>query len=346
MKFKKTLEDLEKVAIKWWPKDLEAQVAKTSVIPILLQSQEQFIAVLKLSGDRPEQVFEVLSSSNLAPNLFLKHLVVLADYGGEPMKRLGAEFSEIFPLDQKTGKRTLTFPFAGKPYAYEFKAFPIRSISNTRLKIDGDSISTHAPSDAIFKDMAMILLYGGATNASHLAGLEKCDLGGLLGKPEEIEKYVKQKYIQVSRITTGASANSLGQIAQIYVAEYLRSKLASDYRVQSNGRVKLKTYDSENGMPFDVVVSRGKKIVGIEVSFQVTSNSVIERKAALAEDRLKQMAHEGHYIAYVLDGAGNFSRSSALTTLCQSSDCTVAYSDEELNTLVDFIQGRLGDSVR
>ena len=118
------------------------------------------------------------------------------------------------------------------------------------------------------------------------------------------------------------------------------------YVVQSNGKVKLKSYDSEAGMPFDVVVKRGKLIVGVEVSFQVTSNSVIERKAALAEDRLTQMSKEGHFIAYVLDGAGNFSRSSALTTLCQSSDCTVAYSAAELDTLVDFIQGKLNDSLR
>lgn len=106
------------------------------------------------------------------------------------------------------------------------------------------------------------------------------------------------------------------------------------------------SYDSGTGMPFDVVVSRNGRIVGIEVSFQVTSNSVIERKASLAEDRLLQMSRAGYYIAYVLDGAGNFSRSSALTTLCQSSDCTVAYSDAELGVLVDFIRGKLDDSIR
>ena len=38
MKYKKTLTDLEKVAIKWWPKELEAEVAKSSVIPKLLQT--------------------------------------------------------------------------------------------------------------------------------------------------------------------------------------------------------------------------------------------------------------------------------------------------------------------
>ncbi len=346
MKYKKTLADLEKVAIKWWPKTLEEQVAQSSVIPKLIQTQDEFISILKLSGHSPEQIFSVIEASQLAPNIFLKHLVVLADYGGELIKRLGKEFEDVFPRDAKTKKRRLQFIFRGKTHYYTFKALPVTGLSNAKLKIDGKAIVKATPLDDLHKDLIMVLLFGGVSTASHMAALERCDLGGLMGKPHEIDLYVKQKYIQVSRITTGASANSLGQIAQIYVANYLRSQLDDSYTVQSNGKVKLKSYDSETGMPFDVVVKRGKRIVGVEVSFQVTSNSVIERKAALAEDRLAQMSKEGHYIAYVLDGAGNFSRGSALTTLCQSSDCTVAYSAGELDTLVDFIQGKLNDSLR
>lgn len=345
MKYKKTLADLEKVAIKWWPKDLEAKVAKTSVLPKLLETQDQFTAVLKLAGDTPEQILAVIEASSLSPNLFLKHLVVLTDYGGELIKRLGREFADIFPVDTQTNKRSLDFLFNGQMCRYQFKALSVTGLSNNKLKIDGAAIVKATSLNDLTKDMVMILLFGGASSRSHLASLEKCDLGGLLGKPDEIDRYVKQKYLQVSRITTGASANSLGQVAQIYVANYLKGKLDETYEVKSNGRVQLKSYDSSTGMPFDVVVKRGKSLVGIEVSFQVTSNSVIERKAALAENRRKQMNQAGYYIAYVLDGAGNFSRSAALTTLCQSSDCTVAYSEAELDTLVDFIQGNLNDSV-
>ena len=346
MKYKKTLADLEKVAIKWWPKDLEAEVAKSSVVPKLLQTQEQFIAILKLSGKSPEQIFDVIEAGDLPANLFLKHLVVLSDYGGELIKRLGKEFTKVFPIDAKNKDRNIQFLFAGKLTRYTFKALPVTGLSNAKLKIDGAAIVKPTPLDDLAKDLIMILLYGGASTASDMASLEKCDLGGLIGKPDEIDRYVRQKYIQVSRITTGASANSLGQIAQIFVSTYLQRKLDASYQVQSNGKVKLKSYDKSGGMPFDVVVKRGGFVVGVEVSFQVTSNSVIERKAALAEDRLKQMKREGHFIAYVLDGAGNFSRSAALTTLCNSSDCTVAYSEHELDTLVDFIQGKLDDSLR
>jgi hypothetical protein len=346
MKYKKTLTDLEKVAIKWWPKALEENVASASVLPKLLETQEQFISVLKLSGRKPEQIFDVLIAGSLPANLFLKHLVVLADYGGELIKRLGKEFASVFPERSADGKAVMEYFFQAKKHRYVFKALPIANLSNTKLAIDGKEIAKERQVDDLLKDVAMILLYGASSTSSHLASLERCDIGGLLGNPVAIDTYVRQKYLHVSRITTGASANSLGQIAQVYVADHLRKVLGSSYEVRNNGKVPLKGYDSTEGMPFDVVVQRKKKIVGVEVSFQVTSNSVIERKAAQAENRRNLMGREGYFIAYVLDGAGNFSRTAALTTLCQSSDCTVAFSDAELDVLADFIRGKLDDSLR
>ena len=63
MKYKKTLEDLEKVAVKWWPKQLESEAAELSVIPKLLETQDKFISILKLAGGEPEQIFEVINAS-------------------------------------------------------------------------------------------------------------------------------------------------------------------------------------------------------------------------------------------------------------------------------------------
>jgi hypothetical protein len=108
-----------------------------------------------------------------------------------------------------------------------------------------------------------------------------------------------------------------------------------------NGNVSGVTHtDEETGRltTFDLVVSYQGKHVAIEVSFQVTTNSVIERKAGQARARREQIEQAGHKIAYVLDGAGNFQRSTALTTICTQSHCTVAFSRNELNVLCDFIK--------
>jgi hypothetical protein len=346
MKFKKTAKELELAAIKWWPKDLEEKVALASVVPKLIETQDKFISILKLSGDKPESVFAVLEASDLQANIFLKHLAVIADFGGEPIKRLGREFAEIFPSGPKAKTRSMAFTFKQQAHEYQFRALPVAGLSNSKLKIDGVAIVRRQKFDDLTRDMIMLLVFGGLSSVAHLASLERCDIGLLLGKPDDIDRYIKERYIHVSRITTGAGANSLGQIAQIYVGDFLRSKLDNSYHVKSNGKVALNSYDSNTGMPFDVVVERNGKVVGIEVSFQVTSNSVIERKASSAEDRKAQMGRAGHFVAYVLDGAGNFSRGSAISTICQSSDCTVAYSDAELDTLVDFIRGKLDDPLR
>ena len=89
---------------------------------------------------------------------------------------------------------------------------------------------------------------------------------------------------------------------------------------------------------FDIVVTDGRKYVAIEVGFQVTTNSVIERKAGQAQARYEQAKKAGHKIAYVLDGAGNFQRETALRTICSYSHCTVAFSRSELEVLCEFLR--------
>lgn len=53
------------------------------------------------------------------------------------------------------------------------------------------------------------------------------------------------------------------------------------------------------------------------------------------------MREDGCWIAYVIDGAGNFQRSSAVSTICNFSDCTVAYLEAEIAVLAKFIKEKL-----
>jgi hypothetical protein len=230
---------------------------------------------------------------------------------------------------------------AEKSYRYDFQRLPIKGLGNTKLKIDGAAIVKEIALDGLYQDMAMILMYGSASDVAHLAGLEKCEIGVLLGDEVAITKYVRERYIMVSRITTGASANSLGQVAQDYVMEILLHHLPKSFSITRNGKIVLSHYNKDGGMPFDIVVTKGKNKVGVEVTFQVTTNSVIERKAGQADSRQTAMHQDGYSIAYVIDGAGNFQRTSAVSTICRFSDCTVAYSADEIAVLAEFIKERL-----
>ncbi len=341
IKYNRDIHELESKSAKWWPKSLEGQVAEVSVIPKLVATQEQFISILKLSGKSPKQIFDVLEASQLSANLFLKHLVVLADYGGEMIKRLGREFAEVFAIDPKTKRHYMQYIMAGKSYRYDFQTLPVKGLGNTKLKIDGAAIVKEIALDGLYQDMAMILMYGATSDVAHLAGLEKCEVGALLGDEDAITKYVRERYINVSRITTGASSNSLGQVAQDYVVEILSQHLPKVFSITRNGKIALTNYDKDGGMPFDVVVTKGKKKIGVEVTFQVTTNSVIERKSGQGESRQAAMHSDGYWIAYVIDGAGNFQRASAVSTICRFSDCTVAYSADEIAVLAEFIKEKL-----
>ena len=342
MKYNRTLIELRQKAVMWWPENIANQNRLASILPYLLKTQDKFLSILTLADESPEQVFTILEASKFSANLFVKHLAILADYGGEMMKRLGGNFSNIFAKD--SNGYYMEYYWRSKQYVYYFKSFGKKrktNISNEKLYIDQDHImADHAMTDEM-RDMTMILLHASTSSVAEQAGLVSCEIGNLLGKKEDLEHFIKQRYIIVSKIISGCKANDQGQIAQTVVCEFLKNNLDASYNIIRNGKIIIKGYDKEEGMPFDIVVNKGEKHIGIEISFQVTTNSTIERKSGQAANRQILMHKSGNYIAYILDGAGNFQRESALSTICDYSDCTVAYSEEEFYILIEWIKNIL-----
>ncbi|MCI0551714.1 MAG: restriction endonuclease, partial [Anaerolineae bacterium] len=313
--------------------------AKLSVIPLLIKTQDKFISVIGAGAKTLDGLFSIIESSELPANLFVKHLSILADYGGEMLQRVSKEFGSLFHDDR------LTFIWRGEVQTYVFRALPRRKLSNKALRIDGKELLKDHPLNDLQKDAIVLLMFGSAHSGSDeqaSAALAKCEIGEYLGKPDELEKFVKQRYIWVSRITGGAQSNNLGQLAQKFVAKYLEDHLnLPNVQVIHGGRLPNVTHTdprTERLTSFDLIVTNSQRYVAVEVSFQVTTNSVIERKAGQARPRFGQVKRAGHKIAYVLDGAGNFQRETALRTICAHSHCTVAFSRSELEVLCQFLR--------
>ena len=314
-----------------------AKEEAVSVIPLLVTTQDKFISILAVAEASPESWKTVLAESKGIPaNLFLKHLMVLVDLGGEPLMRLKTELPTIF----KDGK--MEYFWKGKTRQYTFKEILIgrRHLNNKSLFVDGKSLATGAALDHCMEDVIMLLLFGASITNAKIPPVigDKCMVGTLIGKTDELEKFVKQRYIFVSRITAGATSNTLGQIAQDYVRDYLKAALPR-WKIKRNGQIEgISQNDGKTDMDFDVVAeSPTKKYFAIEISYQVTTNSVIERKAGQAQNRASLLRDAGHKIVYVIDGAGNFERQAALRTICKYSDCTVALTPKELDVLVEFL---------
>lgn len=355
--------ELEKVASKFWPLELSEKEAELSIIPILIETQDKFISILSVGTSSIENLFTIIESSDLPVNLFLKHLVILSDFSGEMLGRVSQEFTNLFP------EGNLTYYWQGKKLIYEFKTFDkINKIQKTKfgnqsLKISNKILLpnitktknsnltvTNKLSD-LQKDAIALLLFGSAyysvseNNQDTASTLARCEIGSYLGQSNDLNNFIKQRYIYVSRVTGGSKSNTLGQIAQKSVSEYIKQELdEKNITVQLGGRLPNVTHtDDTTGRltSFDIIVTDGTKYVAIEVSFQVTTNSVIERKSGQAQSRYEQIEKAGHKIVYVIDGAGNFQRQSAIETICSYSHCTVAFSQPELNVLCEFIRNFL-----
>ncbi len=335
-KYNRTVEELRELASMFWPPELSQKEADISIIPKLLETQDQFISIIGTDFPDLNSLFKAVELAKLTPNLFLKHLVVLADFGGEQLMRINSRFHELFP----SGK--FNYMHNGSLHAYTFRKLPVTgALNNDRLGISGKKLLEKRPFDELLEDVSTILIHGSTAEGETPAEvLSKCEVGVYLGHPDELTKFIKQRYIWVSRITGGAQANSLGQIAQDYVKEYLQKDLASlGAIVTRNGDIPGIIDRTGTPARFDVVVSKDDKYVGVEVSFQVTTNSTIERKANSAKARFEQVSEAGYKSAYVVDGAGNLmQRVSAIRTLCDYSHCMVAFSKSELEVLGNFVK--------
>lgn len=328
------IQDLENKALKFWPQEISDKEKNSSIIPKLIETQDKFISLLNISDANPFKWKDtLLSTKTLSGNLFLKHLIVLSDIGGEKLMRFKKELPEVF-------KKGMKFIWDGKTFTYKFQTLTYKSNwNNENLSVDGEGLIKSVDLNPIMEDVCMLLLFGGSAinNAIPNDITEKCIIGTMLGKTNELETFVKQRYIWVSRITGGAEANTLGQLTQNYVKEYLEGKLP-DWRINKDQLPKV-SQNERTSLSVDIVAkSPTGKFCAVEVSFQVTTNSTIERKAGQAQARQELLHANGHKIAYVIDGAGNFARKSALKTICQFSDCTVSFHNNELNALVKFLK--------
>jgi len=330
----RSFNDLESNALKFWPERIAEMERNTSIIPKLIETQDKFISLLNIADAEPFAWKSVLANSKqLSANLFLKHLMVLSDIGGEKLMRFKTELPKVFK------KNCMGFTWNGKPYVYKFQTLTGKKTwNNTHLKVDGLGLSTYENLTPVIEDIANLILFGGGSIAVNLPNdiEEKCNIGTLIGHKKALDAFVRQRYIWVSRITGGATANSLGNLAQKYVVSFLQERLPIwDF---SKKHIDKISQNKRTLLSYDIVAESPKgNFCAIEVSFQVTTNSTIERKAGQAQARQNQLKKAGHKIAYIIDGAGNFERSSALKTICQFSDCTVTFKDSELIKLSKFL---------
>lgn len=335
--YKRTLTELREKATLYWSQELLEQAGEASVLPLLLKTQDKFISVLNLADSAPDAWKKFVDlSEDIRGNTFLKHLMVLSDLGGEALNKY-PPFSKFFP------NGLIEYVWHGQTYTYKLKVISRKvSLNNSSLLVDGKNLLKGRVLNEKIEDVIMLLLYGSSSVNNDFPEdvKEKCLIGSLIGDSDELKKFIKQNYIRVSRQIGGANAAKLGKVAEDFVFKVLRRELP-DWTLKRGGKIPgISHTDDERGTSFDIVASSPNgKYFAIEISFQFTTNGTIERKAREARDRAMILHEAGHFICYVVDGAGNINiRENAVRTICQYSDCTVAFSEAEIVVLAQFLK--------
>ena len=334
----KTIEQLEKNACRYWPKEIADAVRYANPIALLIKTQDKFLSILKCAKSNPMAWLDVLKNSDLPPNVFLKHLVVLTDVGGERLQRFARDLRVLFPNGR------MEFSLKGNLHIYSFSKKGAKW-TNASLHMHKEQLfSPHQMTDEML-DVCMLLLWGGCVSID--CGLpteiiDKCIVGKMIGKPEVLENFIRQRYIYVSKVTAGSAANDGGHLCEELCRRRL-SKLLSPSISLEGHNVPGITQNDESLTTFDIVAKNENtgRCCAIEISFQVTTNSVIERKAQMAKERCDLLHEKGHKVAYVIDGAGNFRRRAAIGALLKFSDCSVNFSDGGIAELAAYISKSL-----
>lgn len=335
---RRSFEEFRSQAVLHWPEHVRDRLADISILPALLETQEQFIAVLKLADSNPLAWQAALGTSGkLTRPLFLKHLMVLSDFGGEPIDK-------IVPLRKLLGGDEMRFGWKDGTATYRFDCLAdAKSATPNRLGVDGKGVFRDQPNKSgLVQDATMFLMFAGLSINNDIPSdyKDKCVAGSLLGCEEEIDQFVRQNYIRVSRIMQGGTANQLGAETQKFVRDELARTLQG-WKIVTDASLPGVVHTAAGAKTnFDVVArSPSNKLFGIEVSFQVTTNSTIERKSKEAWSVQQAVHGAGHKVCYVLDGAGNINvRQAAVRRIFDHSDCTVAFSEQELARLAEYMK--------
>jgi len=195
--YARTVEELKKKAIVFWPREIIERETSPRVLSLLLRTQSKFIGVLHISDAMPDSwknAININVSDEITGNLFLKHLMFLSDLGVKSLKTLP-------PLNDYFKGGKMHYIWRKKKYEYQFKVIHKRvSLTHSLLRIDEEGLLKNCPIEPNMEDVIMLLLHGASSvnNTLPVNVKSRCVVGKLMGDSYSLDKYIKPLYMRVS----------------------------------------------------------------------------------------------------------------------------------------------------
>jgi hypothetical protein len=309
---KKCLTELKDTSTWFWSNEF----IRPHINPLLRELENSYSIVLEaLEIINPDDIVAELMSLDIKMSLLLKHVMIFLDTSAETLDRAAMYINE----KGITGL-TLNHKFI------EFKKL-------------GPSFYKNLNNEAIFKannklvsDLLNILAYASQSDEfSRFETFKKCNLALIVGNKESLQEHLRYLLLRSNTQIKQLRAVDFGHQLEIYIREFLDpiiKKLGLNY---SPG-------NRYNGQQFDKVLEKAGKHVIIEIAFQETTNSTLERKGKQAKNGLfNQVDNNGDKLVYVVDGAGYFKRYKALSDIIEYSHLTCNVSHDGLKKLEAFL---------
>ncbi|OFX14206.1 MAG: hypothetical protein A2Z18_07965 [Armatimonadetes bacterium RBG_16_58_9] len=298
-----------------------------SLLDDLVSTQSCFVeAVCSAQGRAENVVASVLSRRELAPGLAVKHAMIATGFSAELMDRVVSYFQ-----DRGIDKLSINVP-GEAPEVVQLCAMPG---FNGRLS----NKAIQCGSGALHRDLLVVVMFGAYARELRFSSFRRCSLGSLAGRPGACAQFFREAYLRVSPQVGGAGAVELGSKLQRRLVQELEGHLGGRVEFARTRDNRLPAAVGE-GDQYDAVYRIGpeadpRAYVAVEVAFQETTNSVIERKARQAKEARHLMERLHYKACYIVGGAGWFARPRALRTLVENSDLCVSPND--IPKLADYI---------
>lgn len=305
----------------FWTREMLPDDLLGSQTQQILDTKSDFVNILERSS--PETLINRLVESQIKTELLIQHCMLATDIGKETLDRIAFYF---FYNDMSTVKINA----ADASEQHQFSVLGNRDVS-----VSNKSFSQFSPD--LIRDIYVLLSFGASIGQlSKYVTFDRCRLGEICGDEKQIADYFADLYVLFSNQTRGRVRVKKGSAAEDVVSTTL-DKVVSNSKINyvSDSRVPNIPSQGET-QEFDFVLQEpDDTFIAIEVAFQETTNSTLERKARQSRELYPVFSERGHKLIHVVDGAGYFERDNALRQMIEYSDLAVTLG--EIETLRSYL---------
>ena len=297
---------------KWFWSDDFITANTNKLLALLQNSYEEFINII--SSTKRDKLVEKLMSMNVPRAVLMKHIMIFLDTSAETLDRC-AMYICIMKYEQLTlPEEVIKFNVLGEKFN--------RGLSNANIGKANDNL---------VRDLINILVFASESlEFGQFESFKKCNLAKLAGDNDKITKHLFFLPLNSSTQIKQLRAVDFGHQLELYI------KKALNPLIDELGVTKTSRYNDQS---FDLVLKKGNRYVIIEIAFQETTNSTLERKGKQAKNGLYESINKnGDKLIYVIDGAGYFKRKRALEDLITYSHLACNVSESGLAKLRHFLE--------